>query len=301
MLVLRSCPRAPSSPFLRQEPLVPPRFWERADERFGSRTAAPQWPLPLALTPWVGLTQPAPHLVTYLQACWLWNSWWGRQSVSVPRPEPTGPFALAHTHAVAGTSREREELELTSPCFWRISPGLSSSKYQQEGKEPASLCSSGGQILGEPGQPGACGGRGRAGSCWWRGKVGHLPEQVVGLAGSQMLAAGPPAPHASGGDFKCSDSFAGPEGAACTRKGRGASVEGRGAGRSPQKQPYNEGAAPSEGPKCTGQGQPICVCSVLPGSGLDLSQLACPLMGSDPLPHGFGALCKPCLQPTSLC
>lgn len=40
----------------------------------------------------------------------------------------------------------------------------------------------------QPDQPGACGSRGLVGSCWWRGEVGHLTEQVVGLAGSQVLA-----------------------------------------------------------------------------------------------------------------
>lgn len=65
--------------------------------------------------------------------------------------------------------------------------------------------------------------------------MGHLPEQVVGLAGSQMLAAEPPAPHAPGGDSTFSDSFAGPEGTACTQMGRGASGEGRGVDAVPLK------------------------------------------------------------------
>ena len=52
----------------------------------------------------------------------------------------------------------------------------------------------------------------------------------MGLAGSQVLAAGPPALHAPGGDFKSSDGFAGPKGADCPWVGRGAWAEGRAGG-----------------------------------------------------------------------
>lgn len=116
-----------------------PWFWERADERFGSWTAAPQRLLPPVPTPWVGLAQPAPHLVTYLQACWLWDSWWGRQSLGVLSPQPAGPCALARTRAEAGISRERDELWSTSPCSWRGSLGVTFQQVPAR-REGTRLC-----------------------------------------------------------------------------------------------------------------------------------------------------------------
>lgn len=111
-----------------------PQFRERAHERFGSWTAAPQPLLPPALTPWVGLTQPAPHLVTHLQAYWLRSNWWGRQSLGRSRPEHTGPLALARARAVAGTSKEGDDVQFVE-TLW----GLSPSRRQQEGQETGSL------------------------------------------------------------------------------------------------------------------------------------------------------------------
>lgn len=107
-------------------------------------------------------------------------------------------------------------MKFTSPELWRISPGVTlSMRISRKGrKPPPDVPREGPRLLVESQQPGAAG----------------STEQVVGLAGSQVLAAGPPAPHAPGGDFKSSDGFAGPKGTACPWMGRGAWAEGRAGG-----------------------------------------------------------------------
>ena len=64
------------------------------------------------------------------------------------------------------------------------------------------------------------------------GRERGAPDRAGGGPGWQPGAgAGLPAPHTPGRDFKCSDSLAGPKGAACPQRGRGPSGGKKGYGK----------------------------------------------------------------------
>lgn len=157
----------------------------------------PAAPAPAA-TRWAGLA-PRPTPCSTATAPLAQEQLVGKQGLHVPRPEPTGLFPLAWTQAAVAVSGER----------W---------SYFSRAKE-------GNCLLMSPG-------RGTSRPAWSlreqrpcqqllvAGKVGHLTEQVLGLAGSQVLARDlVPHVYRAGRDFKCSDNVAGPKGEGKGRPG----------------------------------------------------------------------------------
>lgn len=146
----------------------------------------------------------------------------GRQSLSLPRLKPPGPSLLGGDSLSGWHFQGRETKFRSHPPS--CAEFLSGSFFQR------ALAGTGGnhflRFLGRvgdasesPKSPGLWE-QSRVGSCGWR--KGRTPDPAGGgLADSQVLAAALPAPYAPGGDFKCSEGFAGPKGTACPWMGRG--------------------------------------------------------------------------------
>ena len=237
--------------------------------------------LPPVLTPGVGPTQPAPHLVVHPQACCLRNSWWRRHSLVPPRPEPAGPLALARARAAPGLSGETDGVRGAAPVRGEPLPGLGDllASTSRTGSVPGGRTSespSGLEPVGAEAALAPAGGGERRGawpSRWGPGLQPHTcragapraPAASLARRG-QVLTAGK---GSLGGRKLCPEAFEG--------------------GGSPTL-PEGGGQPPEKGPRGLGRVTPAVSVLCPQGSGLGLHPAAGAPDGSAPSPTASGPL-----------